>query len=550
MQNVFPHIVLEKITDVEVRSAMVFLLNSFETALQTIDNLKKENAELKKENAILKGEQGKPDIKHKVQNTNISSEKQYQGEKKKTQKTSRQNKIKAHKINIDNIVICAIDKATLPADAINKGYERIISQNIIFKSDNTEYRCEKYYSPSLKKTFIAPLPSDYSGYIASDLKTLCQIFHHSWDITRSKLISGLATIGIDLSDGMLNKILFEPAPLLIKEKDAILQAGLAGVYTQIDGTSALVHGEKCVTQIICSPDFTVFTTMAQKSRLHILFALQGEPEDGLQYAYNKETEKYLQHFKVSNDDKEILKNRFTGQPIITELEFHQIISKEYPALFAKTNMYKRVCESFAFGYYFTQKDYPIIDCLVSDDAKEYKMIATETMLCWVHDARYYNKLTPRLENHRTILNDFKERYWKFYHSLLDYKTYPSSETAIELDTKFDELFVPTTDYDGLNNEICRTKNNKSELLTVLKHPLLPLHNNLAELKARVLVRKRDISLHTMSELGTKVKDAMMSIIQTATQLGVNVWKYIADLLNQENDYSLADLIYANQYNSS
>jgi len=73
---------------------------------------------------------------------------------------------------------------------------------------------------------------------------------------------------------------------------------------------------------------------------------------------------------------------------------------------------------------------------------------------------------------------------------------------------------------------------------------------LAELKARVLVRKRDISLHTMSELGTKVKDAMMSIIQTATQLGVNVWKYIADLLNQENDYSLADLIYANQYNSS
>jgi len=311
-----------------------------------------------------------------------------------------------------------------------------------------------------------------------------------------------------------------------------------------------VHGEKCVTQIICSPDFTVFTTMAQKSRLHILFALQGEPEDGLQYAYNIETEKYLQHFKVSNDDKEILKNRFTGQPIITELEFHQIISKEYPALFAKTNMYKRVCESFAFGYYFTQKDYPIIDCLVSDDAKEYKMIATETMLCWVHDARYYNKLTPRLENHRTILNDFKERYWKFYHSLLDYKTYPSSETAIELDTKFDELFVPTTDYDGLNNEICRTKNNKSELLTVLKHPLLPLHNNLAELKARVLVRKRDISLHTMSELGTKVKDAMMSIIQTATQLGVNVWKYIADLLNQENDYSLADLIYANQYNSS
>ena len=550
MQNVLPHIVLEKITDLEVRSAIVFLLNSFETALKTIDDFKKEIQELKNEIAILKGEQRQPDIKPKSKNTDISSEKQNQGEKKKHKKTSRQNKIREHKINIDHIVICQLDKQTLPTDAINKGYERIITQNIIFKSDNTEYRCEKYYSPSLNQTFIAPLPEDYNGYIDLNLKTLCHIFHHSWDITRSKLISGLASIGIDISDGMLNKILFEPAQILIKEKDEILKAGLAGVYTQIDGTSALVHGKKCVTQIICSPDFTVFATLFQKSRLHILFALQGEPIDGLQYAYNKETEKYLHHFKISVGDKEILKNRFSNQQIISELEFHKIISKEYPALYAKPNMYKRVCECFAFGYYFTQKDYPIIDFLISDDAKEYKMIAFEQMLCWIHDARYYNKLSPRLENHRTILNNFKECYWSFYRLLQDYKIYPCQETAIELDAKFDKLFVPITEYSDLNNEIQRTKSNKSELLTVLKQPLLPLHNNLAELKARVLVRKRDISLHTMSEIGTQVKDSMISIIQTATQLGVNVWKYVSDLINQKNEYSLADLIYANQYNTS
>jgi len=550
MQNVFSHIILEKITDLEIRSAIVLLLNSLETALKTIDDIKKENQELKNENAILKGEQGQPDIKPKHKNTDISSEKQYHGEKKKHKKISRQNKIKEHKINIDHIVLCHLDKQILPTDAINKGYERTITQNIIFKSDNTEYRREKYYSPSLNQTFIAPLPDDYSGYIASDLKTLSHIFHHRWDITRNKLISGLASIGIDMSDGMLNKILFEPVQILIKEKNAILKAGLTGVYTQIDGTAALVHGEKCVTQIICSPDFTVFSTLAQKNRLHILFALQGEPVDGLQYAYNKETEKYLQHFKVSIDDKEILKNRFTNQPIISELEFHKIISREYPDLFAKPNMYKRVCECFAFGYYFTQKDYPIIDFLISDDAKEYKMIASQQMLCWIHDARYYNKLSPKLENHRTILSHFKELYWKFYHSLQDYKTYPCPETAIELDTKFDELFVPITEYTDLNNEIQRTQSNKFELLTVLKQPLLPLHNNLAELKARVLVRKRDISLHTMSKIGTQVKDSMMSIIQTATQLGVNVWKYVSDLINQKNDYSLADLIYANQYNTS
>jgi peptidoglycan hydrolase CwlO-like protein len=62
LQNILPHIVLEKITDLELRSAIIFLLNSFETVMKTNDDLKKEIQELKKEIAILKGEQGKPDI--------------------------------------------------------------------------------------------------------------------------------------------------------------------------------------------------------------------------------------------------------------------------------------------------------------------------------------------------------------------------------------------------------------------------------------------------------------------------------------------------------
>ncbi len=152
----------------------------------------------------------------------------------------------------------------MPSDVINKGYETTISQNIIFKSDNTEYRREKYYSPSLKKTYIAPLPDTYTGYIDSNLKTFCHIFHHGWDITRSKLISGLCSIGIHISDGMLNNILFEPAQIVINEKKEILKAGLLGAYTQIDGTSARFCGENYTTQIICSPDFTVFSTLLKK----------------------------------------------------------------------------------------------------------------------------------------------------------------------------------------------------------------------------------------------------------------------------------------------
>jgi hypothetical protein len=329
-----------------------------------------------------------------------------------------------------------------------------------------------------------------------------------------------------------------------------LKAGLSGIYTQMDGTSAKFCGQTYTTQIMCSEYFTVFATVAKKSRLHILFALQGEPQDGLQYRYNTETEKYLQHFKISLCDQTLLKNKFSQGQTLSELEFLKIISVEYPALYAKPNIFTKVCESFAFGYYFTQTDYPIIKFLVCDDAKEYKMISLWLMLCWIHDARYYNKLSPLIDNHRTILSDFKERYWIFYRLLQDYKKQPNQETAIDLEAKFDKLFEPNTEYFDLNQQIERTKSNKAELLTVLKQPLLPLHNNLSELKARIQVRKRDISLHTMSELGTQIQDAMMSIIQTAKQNSVDVWKYISDLINQKNDFSLADLIYAKQSNSS
>ena len=520
MSNTLPPINLDKITDLGLRSFIVILSNSYEKAMTTILELKKENQLLKDEIAILKGEQGKPDIKPKTKSIDYSSNKQLHKNKQRT-KSTRKNKIK-----IDKIVVCPLDKNELPADAINKGYERTISQNIIFKSNNTEYLREKYYSPSLNKTFIAPLPNDYTGYIDKNLKTFCHIFHHDWDITRSKLISGLSSIGIHLSAGMLNNILFEPAKILISEKNMILQAGLLGLFAQIDATGSKFFGINYTTQIICSPFFTIFTTLAKKDRLHVLFALQGEPETGLQYRYNIETQKYLQHFKISRYDREFLKRQFTQGDTLSERDFHKIISNNCPTLFAKKNMYKRVCESFAFAYYFTQTEYPIIQNLVSDDAGEYKMLALSQMLCWVHDARYYNKLSPQIENHRIIVSNFKERYWKYYNQLLNYKQVPDEKTKLELEEKFDELFKPTTDYFALNKAIKRTRNDKKELLTVLKQPILPLHNNLAELKARVKVRKRDISLHTMSKIGTRVQDAMMSIIQTAKQLKVNVWDYI------------------------
>ena len=91
--------------------------------------------------------------------------------------------------------------------------------------------------------------------------------------------------------------------------------------------------------------------------------------------------------------------------------------------------------------------------------------------------------------------------------------------------------------------IAKTYAKRKELLLVLKYPELPLHNNASELSARVQARARDVSLHTMSENGTKIKDTFMTVSQTAKKLKVRTYDYIRDRVSGEFKLpSLAQLI--------
>ena len=90
------------------------------------------------------------------------------------------------------------------------------------------------------------------------------------------------------------------------------------------------------------------------------------------------------------------------------------------------------------------------------------------------------------------------------------------------------MFATKTGYDNLDERIQRIANNKLELLVVLEYPEVPLHNNAAELGARVQVRKRDVNLHTITAEGTKAQDTFLTIVQTAKKLGVNPIAYFYD----------------------
>ena len=80
---------------------------------------------------------------------------------------------------------------------------------------------------------------------------------------------------------------------------------------------------------------------------------------------------------------------------------------------------------------------------------------------------------------------------------------------------------------------------------MLRHPEVPLHNNPAELGARVNARRRDVSRQTKNLRGTRALDTLTSIVQTAKKLGVRACEYLRDRLTQRPALpALATLIQA------
>ena len=294
--------------------------------------------------------------------------------------------------------------------------------------------------------------------------------------------------------------------------------------------------------IICSNKFVTCSTIEGKSRRHVLFALQGEPEGGLMLSYNEVTRQYPDHFKISKTHKQQLESLFKERQAVSEHEFRQKVCKHIPDLASKTTTLNWICDAFAFGYYNEQEDFPGVNILTCDDAPEYKLIGRQRSLCWIHDARYYNKLAPFVEHHKKILNEFKDKYWNYYHSLLKYKQAPDAVKRQEMVNKFDELFVSDTGYFDLDKQIKRTHGNKEELLVVLDNPEIPLYNNQSEVYARQQVRKRDICLHTMTRLGTALQDAYMSIIHTCKMHGENPFTYKLDRISGINNYYLPNVV--------
>lgn len=533
MKEEIKHINPDSLNDMEgLRSALRIVMQALESMSKELAGLKEENRKLKDEINRLKGEQGRPVIKGKIGPKHGVSK---DSVPKKENKNHKTGKNKRH-LEIDETIELREVAEPLPTDARIRSWEDRVVQDIVLHRRTVKYRIAVYYSASEGKTYRAEFPMEGYNSFGPTLRALLHLLYYECDVTQGRLEAFCDSLGLDISAGSIDNILKSQGESAVLERGEILWAGIAhSEYVHTDSTSSKEKGISLYTQIFCSPLFEAYLSNNTKSRLQVLQALCGlEDLASLPAIFNEDTDLLLAYFKVPQRYQQPLRAFWSAQGGSNIGQLKAWIDRELPKLGGQKNTLAHVLDAFALGHYFRREDFPTLRALMSDDAPEYKLLSPLHALCWIHDARDYKKLIPQLDINRRQTDIFLDEYWAFYRKLLKYKTCDQTAQNLEkplLDGEFERIFTQRTGYENLDKLIARTHTKKTQLLYVLDHPYLPLHNNTAELAARRKVRKRDVCLHTMSANGTRIQDAYLSIIGTAKKLGISAFEYLADFVS-------------------
>ena len=527
----------QMIQDVEgARQAIVLLLNLVEELKQENLAQRVEIQRLRDENNRLKGEQGKPDIKPSKKSDHSSEEER----RKRRPSRKREKRKKLADVKIDRNEYLEIDKATLPQDAKFQGYDPVIVQDLRIETDNICFHQARYYSASEQRNYVAELPKGYQGQFGPTIRSLVVSLYYAAGMSEPKIIELLEQMGVNISKGKVSTLLTKETGAWQAEADEIVQAGLSSSSWQhIDDTGTRVNGVNGYCHILSNPFYTAYATRPYKNRLTVIAVLQNSQKSV--FLFNQQTETWLDKFGIPLWAREKIA-QWPQDKLLDEQAMAALYSGELAERLTQQQQ-ARIYEAGALTAYYAQDKYPVIPILVSDDAPQFRHLAQEQALCWIHEGRHYKKLQPQVAYHREILDSVLTQFWDYYHDLQAYRAHPDPDRAEALRGEFKTIFAQTTDYEQLNRRLAKTLAHEEQLLVALKHPEVPLHNNPAELGARQRVRKRDVSFGPRTEDGKIAWDTFMTIAETAKKLGVSFYKYVLDRVSQENVMpSLASII--------
>jgi Transposase IS66 family len=525
---VFDDLDLSQIQDERSREWIVRLLNLVEEVTSALRASQDENQRLRDEINRLKGEQGKPTIKGNKpppgKATNYSSEQ----ERRTPKEWTKEKKIPT--LRVDREQVLPVDPTTLPADAEFKGYDDVIVQDLIFRADTVCFHKEKFHSPGEHKTYLAPVPPGYEGQFGPGIKALSLALAFGANVSEPKILELFTEAGIQISAGEVSNLLIHGQERFHAEKDAVVEAGLrSSPWQHLDQTSTRVNGQNHNCQILCNPLYTALFTTPSKDRLSVLDVLRnGRPRV---FVLNDQAERWLEQAGLSRTiQKQVA--RLPHDQIWDEPTLHAHLDQHVPTVGPQQRRW--IADATAVAAYHAQDAYPIVRLLLCDDAPQFVGITDALALCWIHEGRHYKKLTPWVKALQETLAAFLTRFWDYYRELLAYRVRPTPAERERLAARFDEVFTPNLDYYTLDERIAKTRANKAQLLQVLEHPEILLHNNPAELGARTRVSKRDTSFGPRNAAGAKAWDTFGTLAATARKLGVSFFAYIQDRIGATN----------------
>ncbi len=537
MLDKLPELPLDEIADERVREGFMRLLNLVEELASENRQLRADNLRLRDELNRLKGGPGNPYLAGKVGAARAPDDHASTAERREPRAHRKGGKRDA--IQIDRTETLTLERSQLPTDAEFKGYEAVVVQDLEIKTDNVLFRKEKYYAPATQQTYLAPLPAGYGGQFGPGFKALSILLYFACNVSQAKQVEFFAHFGLQVSEGQVSNLLIKEQTAFHDEKATVLHAGLrATPWHHLDTTGLRVNGQAQHTHVLGSPLYTAYVTTRSKDRLAVIEALcNGTPP---RFLLDETAQRYL----VGVGASATLRQQVAQVPqgvVWARADFEALLAAQLPALGVQQRRW--LLDAAAVAAYQRQVDWPVVELLLCDDAPQFKSVTHDLALCWVHEGRHYHKLTPVVSAHRVLLSDFRQRFWTYYHQLRAYQQAPSAAQVAELEAAFDELFTTQSGYRALDARIALTRAKKHELLRVLDHPELPLHNNPAELAARQVVRKQDVSFGTRTAQGTRAWDTFLSLAATTKKLGLSFYHYIHDRLLDKHDIPpLAEVI--------
>jgi hypothetical protein len=351
-------------------------------------------------------------------------------------------------------------------------------------------------------------------------------------VTQPLLLAQLHDWGIEISAGQLNHLLTEGHAAFHQEKAAVKAAGLAtSAYVQADDTGARHQGRNGYCTYLGNERFAWFASTASKSRVNFLELLQAERR----YEVNAEALAYMAERGLAAGHGE----RLAARPVV-------LTDPKAWAAYLRQNLVESpravalATEGALLGG-LAAHGFNLDIGLVSDAAGQFDRFVHG--LCWVHAERPLSRLVPLNASDRRAIAWVRQQLWFVYRDLKAYRRHPDPEAKARITAGFEALCGTATTCEPLNEVLRGLQRNQAELLRVLERPDLPIHNNRSETDLRDMVKKRQISAGTRSEVGRQCRDTFASLKKTCRKQGVSFWEYLKDRVAGLNVIpSLADLI--------